>query len=83
MRSWNWKRVVSFSIDDEKKQTQSLMTMWKTHDFVTANSLLYPFEDAITSDVKWKGFEGVMSDTFDADSAKIENVIATVDAIHK
>ena len=53
----------------------------KNSDFITCNSWLYPYEYATASDGKWKGFEAVTPDMFEADSAKIEIVIATVNAI--
>ena len=55
----------------------------KPHDFITANSLLHPYEYATASNRNWKGFEGVTPDTFEADSAKIENIITIFNAVIK
>ena len=72
----------SSRIDNGMEQAQ-IHCHVKTHNFITGSSLLYPCEYATTCDGKLKGFEGVTPDTFEADSAKMENVIATVNAINK
>ena len=72
----------SSRIDNEKEKAQIHCDV-KIHDFVTINSLLYPYEYAAISVGKWKGLGGVTPDTHEAHSAKIENVIAAVTAINK
>ena len=44
-------------------------------------STSYSYEDVNTSDGTWKGFEGVASNTFEADPTEIENFTATPNAL--